>query len=193
MFNLLNMYCILLTLHRPSIPFPFNIYNYRRFPLNTGARYYHEYKINDVERLKFVISLFRKLPSKDQQRLIFAVKKVNDCLIKDDNKEKIIDLATAAECIFEINGFNLEFKLQVRAAWLLGNNKEERKSIMNVFKEIYDVRSKFIHGNIKGIIKQQNLKEIIERGIELVSNAIWKILELGKSPSWDELVIDASL
>ena len=120
-----------------------------------------------------------------------TLQNLNSCIQRLDLSKKIIDLATAAEAAFQINSDSLSYKLQLRAAWLLGRNKEDRKLIMKLFKNLYDARSNFVHGNINKI-DNQVLSDNINEGIKLVSDALWKILKHGKLPDWDNLVIGES-
>ena len=117
--------------------------------------------------------------------------------------DKMIDLCIAFESLY-IPGMNdeLKFRLGVRAAWLLGENKDDRKRLLAVFKKIYDWRSTVVHG---GELKKKTftihdetitMSELITEAQDLCQKSIVKILkkysEDGKYPDddfWNDLIL----
>ncbi len=114
--------------------------------------------------------------------------------------DRIIDLGIALEALYLSEGTKEQLTLQfrLRAAWHLGENKEQRKALMKEFKAIYDWRSTVVHtgklpekgsGKKKKPYTQEEVREFITRAQDLCRDSILKILEDGKFPDWNDLIL----
>lgn len=115
-----------------------------------------------------------------------------------DPVDKIIDLGIAFEALYlsEIKEkTELSFRLRLRAAWHLGENEEDRKALMKEFREIYDWRSYVVHtGKLPNKKKKtpftlEEVKQFIERAQDLCRESIMMILDDGKFPDWNSLIL----
>ena len=77
-------------------------------------------------------------------------------------------------------------------------NKEHREDLMNQFKAIYDWRSTVVHtgklpkkgsGKKKKSYTQEEVREFIRSAQDLCRDSIIKILEDGKFPDWNNLIL----
>ena len=102
--------------------------------------------------------------------------------------DQIIDLGIAFESLYVPDGGRgeIRFKFAVHAAWHLGKDHEDRKALMEEFKKIYDWRSKVVH---TGKLPNKEVDKIIERAQDLCRQSIMKILEDGKFPDWNSLIL----
>ncbi len=82
----------------------------------------------------------------------------------------------------------LSYRLKQRAAWLLGNNYNERKEMTKLFGDLYKLRSTAVH---TGDLPQgnKNINDLISKGINKVSLAIEKIISNKKWPDWDKVTL----
>lgn len=111
--------------------------------------------------------------------------------------DKVIDLGIAFESLYapDSSSGEIRFKFAVRAAWYLGKNKKCRQILMKEFQEIYDWRSSVVHtGDLPNKTKKtpftyRETVEFIERAQDLCRESILKILEDGKFPDWNSLVL----
>ena len=112
-----------------------------------------------------------------------------------DPIDKIIDLGIAFESLYLPDTRDeLTFKLGVRAAWYLGKNKENRKKLLAEFKEIYKCRSAGVHdGKLKDSVtiegKSVPTSEFTTRAQDLCRESIIKIMNNGKFPDWNDLIL----
>ena len=119
------------------------------------------------------------------------------------NLDTMIDLCIAFESLY-LPGINdeLKFRLGVRAAWFLGEDKDNRKRLLAVFKKIYDWRSTIVHGgefkNRTVTIDEETIpvSELITEAQDLCQQSIVKILKKyskdGKYPDddyWNDLIL----
>ena len=109
--------------------------------------------------------------------------------------DKIIDLGIAFEALF-LPGIKdeLTFRLGVRAAWYLGEDKEDRENLLAKFEDIYKCRSNAVHGgNVGEKVKFGGEKigrsEFIHQAQDLCRKSIVKILEDGEFPKWNSLIL----
>ena len=120
-----------------------------------------------------------------------------------NSEDKLIDLCIAFESLYlpDIKD-ELKFRLSVRAAWFLGENKDDRKRLLTVFKKIYDCRSTIVHGgefkNRTVTIDKETIpiSELITEAQDLCQKSIVKIMEKysedGKYPNddfWNNLIL----
>ena len=114
-------------------------------------------------------------------------------------EDKIIDLGIAFEALylFDRDGNSeLSFQFRLRASWCLGIDKANREMLIDEFKAIYTLRSKAVHsGAVPKKIKVRKGEEptdtskIIKRAQDLCRQSILKILEDGKFPDWNDLIL----
>ena len=111
------------------------------------------------------------------------------------SEDKIIDLGVALEALYlSDTNYNREigFRFSLHAAWHLGENKEQRKALMQEFKAIYDWRSRVVHtGKLPKKIrnKPEEVEAFITKAQDLCRDSIMKILEDGKFPDWNDLIL----
>ncbi len=111
--------------------------------------------------------------------------------------DKIIDLGIALEALYIPDGGSGEitFKLAARATWHLGRDKEHRKKLKKEFTQIYDWRSKAVHTGALPTKKkrkpftEEEVVKFIQRAQHLCRQSIMKILEEGKFPEWNDLIL----
>ena len=116
---------------------------------------------------------------------------------EDNPIEKIIDLGIALEALYLSEGTREQLTLQfrLRASWYLGKDKEHRKRLIDEFKAIYNWRSTVVHtGKLPKKTKnthftKHEIKEFIEKAQDLCRDSIMKILEDGKFPDWNDLIL----
>ena len=107
----------------------------------------------------------------------------------------MIDLGIAFEALYlsDVNE-ELTFRLAVRAAWYLGKDKADREKLLTKFGHIYRCRSKAVHsGKLEPTVKfgeeSVPVSDFIEKAQDLCRQSILKILEDGKFPDWNSLIL----
>ncbi len=124
---------------------------------------------------------------------------INRCVSAKKNKSYVnamIDLGIAFESLYlsRNNTSQLSYTFRVRAAWYLGKSVEDRKHLMMTFKTLYDCRSKAVHtGKLPDKVKEGEkvipIHEFIDNAHDLCRQSIIKIIQEGKFPDWDSLVV----
>ena len=107
-------------------------------------------------------------------------------LVKED---ELIDAAIALEALYEVEGAELTNKLSTRAAWFLGKNVDQRMEIHKEVKDIYNARSRVVHGRN---VRAQDT-EMADRAFDLARRTLMKRVrshELSKT-NWDKIVLGA--
>ena len=117
-------------------------------------------------------------------------------------EDKIIDLVIALEALYlsdrDVKS-EYSFQLRLRAAWHLGKDQAHRKELMKDFRDIYEWRSTVVHTgklprkqisrNKKRPYTPEEVSEFITRAQDLCRDSILKILEDGKFPDWNDLIL----
>ena len=110
--------------------------------------------------------------------------------------DKMIDLGIAFEALYvpDSGRGEIRFKLAVRAAWHLGKDKDDRNKLLTKFKQIYDHRSNAVHSGkldekVKLGVERISISGFIERAQDLCRESIMKVLEDGRFPEWNDLIL----
>ena len=118
-----------------------------------------------------------------------------------DPVDKIIDLGIAFEAFYlsDIESpTELSFRLRLHAASYLGKDKENRKALMKEFQDIYSWRSLAVHtgelptkksGKKRKSFTEEEVKQFIESAQDLCHQSIMKVLEDGRFPEWNDLIL----
>ena len=110
---------------------------------------------------------------------------------------QMIDLGIALESLY-LSGISskteLSFRFSLHAAFYLASDRKDRKRLLTEFKEIYTWRSKAVHSGelgreVKFGGKSVPTSEFIKRAQELCRQSIMKVLEDGRFPDWNDLIL----
>ena len=110
--------------------------------------------------------------------------------------DRILDYAIALEILYRLDSSELTYKLGTRAAFLLGEKPQDRKSAFKKIADFYDIRSAIVHGPTKR--KHRDLRyEDFERacadGCDLACATLLALLQRGRFPDWNALVLEESV
>lgn len=92
----------------------------------------------------------------------------------------------------------IRYRFSLHAAWHLGKDKKHRKELMKEFKTIYDWRSTVVHtgklpekgsGKKKKPYPPEEVEAFITNAQNQCQKSILKILEDGKFPDWNDLIL----
>ena len=149
-----------------------------------------------IKKAKDLYKKLVKFKSSDRTRLGIAIDRWLKSKTREARIDQIIDLGIAFEALYVPDGGSGEitFKLKVRAAWYLGNDKEDRSDLLTKFRDIYKSRSNAVHdGQLGRTVKfggdNISASEFIKEVQELCHQSIIKILEKGRFPDWNSLII----
>lgn len=156
-----------------------------------------------IDEAKGLYEILTKLNSKSKRKLQTAINRWIKSTTYQTPEDKIIDLVIAFEALYLPDAGESTFKFAVRASWHLGENRENRTKLFEVFKELYKCRSAVVHGG--DLEKKQNvaiegesvpISKFIARTQDLCRKSIVKImkqcLKEGKFPTndyWDDLIL----
>ena len=109
--------------------------------------------------------------------------------------DAFINLGTALESLYLDDSDNSElgYKLALRAAWHLGDDAEERYSLKQDFKRMYDLRSRAVHTGDPDKVK--TTPEFTATAQKLCLESIVRIIRDGRFPSredWERLVVGSA-
>ena len=152
----------------------------------------------EIEKAKCLYEKLDGLNSNDREKLQIAIERWIMSKSERNRIDKIIDLGIAFESLYlsDIDvKTELSFRLRLHASWHLGENEEDRKALMKEFKEIYDWRSKIVHKGklpnkkMKTPYTPNEVKNFIERAQDLCRQSIMKVLEEGRFPDWNSVIL----
>ena len=154
-------------------------------------------KQTDIDEVKRYYKMLDTPTSIIAERLQIPIDRWIKSKTEDNPVDKIIDLGIACESLYlpKSSVEQLSFQFRLRASWHLGTDKADREKLMDEFKAIYDLRSKAVHnGEVPPRVKIRKgesvpTSEFIPRGQDLCRQSIIKILEDGKFPDWNNLIL----
>ena len=130
---------------------------------------------------------------KDQRyrKLSPVVARLAEALARDGRfaaEDRILDVATGLERMYELDGGEISHKMRTRASWFLGRDSEDRVRVMKSVRNFYGVRSDIVHkGKRKG--SAAKYREAFDTGFDIAARTLFKLLRDGPPGSWEELVI----
>ncbi len=152
----------------------------------------------DIDKAKGLYDVLANLDSDIQEKLQIVIDRWIQSKTEGNPVDKIIDLGIALEALYLSEGTREQLTLQfrLRASWYLGTDKADRERLIDEFKAIYDLRSKAVHnGAVPEEIKVRKGEEriatsnFIPKAQDLCRQSIMKILEDGKFPDWNNLIL----
>ena len=168
-----------------------------RVMLDSGSGI-HVINETDIDKAKCLYQLLTNPSSNIGGKLQISIDRWVKSKTSQTPEDKIIDLAIAFESLY-LSGIDskteLRFRLSLHAAWHLRKDKEQRKALMKEFKTIYDWRSTVVHtGKLPNKTKRtpytpEEVKAFIAKAQNLCRDSIIKILEDGKFPDWNDLIL----
>lgn len=126
------------------------------------------------------------------------IERLNQARRRRNTADKAIDLGISFESLFlgdRSPKEEISFSFRLRAAWHLGNNKEQREELTEVFCKIYDCRSRAVHrGKIEEKIKLKNRGKIetptfLKEADALCVESIRRIIQRGEFPDWNRVIL----
>ena len=152
----------------------------------------------DIEEAKRLYKNLVKFGKKDSAKLRIAIERWMKSKTPEAPIDQLIDLAIAFEALYlSDTNDELTFKLGVRAAWYLGEDKADRQKLLKKFKDIYKRRSNAVHnGQLNKTVRfgEEDIhrSEFIKRVQCLCRRSIMKMLKKEYFPNsdyWDNLII----
>ena len=151
----------------------------------------------EIDEAKCLYQNLVKLDPKVREKLQIPIDRWIKSKADGNPVDKMLDLGIAFESLFLPSDSidQLSFQFRLRASWHLGKNKTDRKELMDEFKAIYTLRSQAAHnGELPERIKIRKgesvpTAEFIPRAQSVCLKSIKKILEDGKIPDWESLVL----
>ena len=152
----------------------------------------------DIEKAKCLYDILLNLDSKTLEKLQISIDRWIRSKKAENGVDKMIDLGIAFEALYlsDVNE-ELTFRLAVRAAWYLGEDKADREKLLTEFKKMYQCRSTGVHNGtldegvtIRG--KHIPMFKFIERVQDLCHQSIMRVLNdkcLPDSDYWENLIV----
>jgi hypothetical protein len=115
--------------------------------------------------------------------LRLAIKYYNLGKFSRDLEQTVLDWIVALEALFSDSEGELQHKLSLRVAWMLGRDGKDRTEIAKRVRSLYGIRSDIVHGRTFKIVDEDI------RTLEIyVRKSIFKILEREDRPSKDTIL-----
>lgn len=153
----------------------------------------------EIDKAKELYEDLICLSSNVQKKLQTPINRWIKSQITAESVDAMIDLGIAFESIYlsdiEDPTQELKFRLRLHAALFLGNDEDNRKSLMKEFKEIYNWRSSAVHAGIlpkkakKTSFTNEEIANFLENAQNLCRDSILKIIENREYPDWDTLIL----
>ena len=168
-----------------------------RVMLDSGSGI-HVIDETDIDKVKCLYQLLTNPSSNIGEKLKIPIDRWIKSKTSKTAVDKIVDLGIALEALylFDRDGNSeLSFQFRLRASWYLGRDKADREMLIDEFKAIYTLRSKAVHtGELPQTVKIRKgesvpISEFIPKAQDLCRQSIIKILEAGKFPDWNSLIL----
>lgn len=154
--------------------------------------------IRDMATARNYCDRFFGLNKKDRDRLRVPMERLNLALQRESRVDRVIDLGIALEALLLSDTGDdrgeLSFRLQVRGAWFMGADREERATLAEELRGLYHLRSTAVHtGQLGEHHKGRSIDDWVGLGASLAARGIVKVLNEGfpSADRWRSLVVGA--
>jgi Apea-like HEPN len=154
----------------------------------TGARF--EGSLSQFARLKVddesIAWAERYLRMSGQLRRVLdiALDRLNLARRRRSPSDQAIDGGICLEALLSNDNQELTYKLQLRAALLLGTALPERQEIRKAVRDLYSLRSKVVHGRARQPEDTLPDAQIASRGLEICTRAVRAVVQLNAPPDF---------
>jgi hypothetical protein len=163
----------------------------------------HDY---DCSNLASLVNNYRELPLDTKKRLKTPLARLNMARMQLAHRTiepAAMDLGIAAESLLTQDRDSdapISYLLRVRGALLMGGSADERRNNYRILRDIYNLRSKVAHnGALAEPLKfnstaaarkhHDEIRSSLEKGMFLCRSMMRKVIESGKFPIWDDLLL----
>ena len=185
---------------------PDELFNLSTLSINHIAHHYNTGEFDtfvnvdkvQMQKFEYLYEILTDNKTETREKLQIPIDRWIKSKAENDPVDKMIDLGIAFESLYLSDGSQtseLSFRLQLRAAWFLGENKVHRQELMEIFRNIYKLRSKVAHtGKLSGKKNKEAdteriVTEFIPKAQDLCRDSIVKILQKGEIPDWKTLIL----
>ena len=111
-----------------------------------------------------------------------AIERLNSARRRHSAGNRAIEAGICLEALLGDNDDKGEitYKLCLRTALLLGSNLKQRKDTSKTVRELYNLRSKTVHGNLMKEGKRGKNDEIASKGLDVCAEVLRKIVDLNR-------------
>jgi hypothetical protein len=133
------------------------------------------YKMKESTKRQALLQMFQIINQSiaNDRNVYFTIRKFNSSLVRSDINDKIIDSTICLESL--ISGINeLSFRLSLSIAYITKSVPAERLECFTKIKELYDVRSKIVHGDLdnKALAKITDINNQWDYYHEIIKSAL---------------------
>ena len=132
------------------------------------------YKFDSGVSRKALMDFYEVLSKVAEQNdsLRLTLGRYNNALIRTNLFDRIVDITISLESLID-GTTELNYKFALYNAWASENDKKKRKSSFGILKQLYEARSKIVHGETLS-------KKSYKRYIKPIENNWDEILRIGK-------------
>ena len=133
---------------------------------------------NEMKHADNLLPKFSKLFQDFKKKLVNSIERLNGYSSATSEVDRAINLRICLESIFlsDDNKEQLRYTLSLRAALFLGKNLVEKKEIIKLIKDAYDVTSTAVH---TGKLPRKKV-ELLPAAAEIARDAILKLIDQGE-------------
>lgn len=154
----------------------------------------------DYTLAKNIVSEYIALDESVRKALTVPLRRLNLSRRRQNLVDKAIDIGIALEAllVYDLSSNDpISFPLRLRGAWLLGRRAASREQYLQLFKSIYECRCRAVHtGQFRPKFTKKlplPLNDLLKKGEDLCADMIKDVLEKGKFPEWEKLILGGSV
>ena len=144
-----------------------------------------------TEALTEARTVYDERKNQHYRKLSPVVARLAEALARDGRfaaEDRILDIATSLERMYELGGGEISHKMRTRASWFLGRDAEDRIRVMESIRHFYRVRSEIVHKG-KRKASAERYREAFDTGFDIAARTLFKLLKEGPPGNWEKLVI----
>lgn len=147
----------------------------KRLPADYVIFELYTLKGEEIERLQRIYNQLARLNHRSRKFLDIPLGRFHDSYERRNERDKLIDLCIALESLYVREKDELAYRLALRCAHFLERDEVKLEETFRAVKDIYDARSKIVHGT-SGQPNEEQLEKLVTEAEEYVRRSICKLL-----------------
>jgi len=147
----------------------------KRLPADYIIFQLYTLKGGEIKRLQQIYNQLASLNHRSQNFLGIPLGRFHDSYERRNERDKLIDLCVALESLYVREKDELAYRLALRCAYFLERDEAKLEETFRAVRDIYNARSKIVHGT-SGQPNEEQLEKLVTEAEEYVRQSICKLL-----------------
>ena len=136
-----------------------------------------------------LMDAYAKLSDQSRRVLALAMRRLSDSTARVDHEDMVVDVCIALEALFTDEDRYHKKRIATRGSWYFADSTQEREQTRTMLKQLYDYRSKIVHGNtpVRPTREEDRRNDnMFANAVNVVRASLKSMILEGRPTDWDK-------